>query len=220
MNQPVAMQTLLPDILGAKGIVGCPPEIALDALRKTAIDFCTQTGIFEFHDGFTAQYNVTDYPINVPEGTRVASMKWVTLNGNGLNNNPYAGYPRINNSGRDPNTFFYNGSGYGFTMEGRDVFWIRPAPLSNPCTDEIAFCAALKPTQNSCELPYILYEDWNDAMTAGTAFRLFSMPRQEWSNGGLAMLNRKEFNQWVARARLTRAQGYTERPLIMSGSYF
>lgn len=223
-NQPVSLHDLLADILGAKGIVGCPPEIAVDALRKTAIDFCTQSTIWEYHDQFQVQYNVADYPIEVPEGSRVASMRWVAVNGFLLLPNTTGTRPVANTRAFNPNSFYNgyyaSGQGYTFTMDGRDFFWITPVPVDSACCDQVTFCAALKPTQDACELPYILAEDWNDALSSGTAARLFALPKQEWSNAGLAVQNRMEYQRWIARARLTKAQGYTQAALVATGSYF
>lgn len=221
-NEPVSIHTLLADVLGAKGIVGVPPEIAVDALRKTAIDFCTQSTIWEYESGFATQYNVADYPLYVPEGSRLASMKWLAMDGYIMRPNttgvrPIPGGIRA----LDPNSFYaWWGNGYTFTMDGRDTMWISPIPLNSNCCQYITFCAALKPTQDACELPKILAEDWNDALSSGTAFRLFSMPKQDWSNSALAMLNQREYSRWIARARLTKAQDYTQAPMVMSGSYF
>lgn len=220
-GQPVQIHSILADVLGAKGIVGVPPEIALDAVRKTAIDFATQTGIWEYQDSFKTQFNVADYPIYTPEGSRLASMKWVAVDGNMLNSSITGGRPMfLGTRSNDPNSFIGHGRGYTFTMDGRDTLWITPVPQDECRCNYVTFCAALKPTQDACELPEILTEDYNDVLSSGAAFRLFSMPKQEWSNSGLAMLNQKEYTRWIARARLTKAQNYSQTGLSMSGSYF
>jgi len=221
-NEPVDLQQLIPDVLGAKGLVGVPVPIAVDALRKTAIDFCTQSTIWEYQDAFQTQYNVADYPLFLPEGSRLASMKWVAVDGQVLRANttgfaPQQGWLRS----FDPNTFYsWQGNGFTYTMDGRDKFWITPVPLQSNCCQLVTYCVALKPTQDACVIPYILFEDWNDALTSGTAYRLFSMPKQEWSNASLAMLNQKEYSRWIARARLTKAQNYTQSAMVATGSYF
>lgn len=218
---PIPIHDILADCLGAKGIVGVPPEIAVDALRKVAIDFCTQSTIWEYHDGFDVQYNVADYPVYVPEGSRLASMKWVAVNGYLLIPNTTGYRPaRTGMRSLDPNSYYASGQGYTFTMDGRDLFWITPVPADTACCDHVTFCAALKPTQDACELPDMLYQDWLDPLTAGTAFRMLSMPKQDWSNAGLAMQNYKEYQRGVARARLAKAQNFTQSPMVMSGSYF
>lgn len=217
----INMHDMLADILGAKGILGVPPEIGIDALRKTAIDFCTQSTIWEFRNMFQIQYNVPDYPVEVPEGSRLASMRWVAVNGYLLIPNRTGYLPRWTGMrSLDPNSYYASGQGYTFTMEGREWFWITPVPLDRGCCDHVEWCGALKPTQETCELPNILHQDWNDALTSGTAFRLLNMPKQEWTNNALAMLNRREYQNWIARARLTKAQNYTQAGVVMSGSYF
>lgn len=221
-NAPVPIKDLLADVMGAKGLVGVPPEIAEDAMRKTAIDFCTQSTIWEFEDGFDTQVNVADYPIFVPEGARLASMKWVAVDGTILRPNT-TGYRPIQGWSRtlNPDSFYsWQGNGFTFTMQERDAFWITPVPMNDCCCQQVTFCAALKPTQEACELPFILTEDWRDAITSGAAYRLFAMPKQEWSNGALAMQNQREYSRSIARARLTKMQNYTQYPGIASGSYF
>ncbi len=223
----VDIHELTADVMGAKGITGVPPELAVDAIRKTAIDFCTQSTIVEFRDKFRTQYNVSDYPIEVPENMRLASMRWAAINGYLLVPNttsvPVLNVPYWYNASaslNNPNTWFASGQGYTFTMDGREWIYISPKPVDLNCVDEIEWCAALKPTQNACTIPRILAEDWNDAISSGTAYRLCAMPRQEWSNSGLALQQRKEYQMWVARARLVKAQNYTQAPLILTGAYF
>lgn len=193
MNQPVNMNTLLPDLLGAKGILNAPPQIALDALRKTAIDFCNQSGVWEYRAGFDLQPDVRDYPLEVLQGTRVAYVKEVKINDRVL-------------------------ASTAFWMEGRDVLWLRHVPP--PTTSYLEFCVALKPSQDACELPAFLAEDWLDALTAGAAFRLFSIPKQDWSNSGMAMMNNREYSRWLARARQSVMQNYKGSSAMMTGSYF
>lgn len=213
----IDINSMLPDILGAKGIIaGVPPSIALDAVRKTIIDFCTQSTIWEFNGQFITQANVADYPIDVPEDARLASMRWVTMDGQSLGANPRI-VPTSWMQARNPDSFLST-YGTGFTMEGRDFVWLDPTPQTD--NNEIRFGCALKPTQAACRMPQFLYEDWNDAITSGTAYRLFLMPKQEWSNAALAVVNRKEYNMWIARARQTKAQNYTQSSMVMSGSYF
>lgn len=218
---PVEIQYLLADLMGARGLDGVPPQIATDALRKTAIDFCTQSTIWEFVDRFQVQYNVADYPLYVPEGTRIASMKWVAINGFVLRPNTSGVRPIAHGwSSNDPNSFYASGQGYSFTMDGRDTVWIAPAPTDTACCDQVSWCAALKPTQDACWLPRGLTEDWNDALTSGAAYRLFTIARQPWSSAGLAMQSRKEYQLWVARARQAKMQNLTQAGIQMTGSYF
>ncbi len=222
-DTPSSLQSMLADIMGAKGITNCPPQIAIDALRKTAIDFCTQSTIWQYTNGFDTQYNVADYPIFTPEGSRLASMRWVAVDGYILrpNTTGYMPYRQGPLSTFDPNSFFtYQGNGFTFTMDERRGFSITPVPLNSSCCQHVDYCMALKPTQNACELPRILTEDWNDALASGTAYRLFSIPKQDWSNAGLAMVNSREYSRWIARARLVKMQNYTQAPGVMTGAYF
>lgn len=211
-----SMQDYIPDILGARGIVGCPPEIALDALRKTAIDFCNQSSIWTFHGQFLSQTNVKDYPIDVPEDARLASMEWVAVDGYPIKANPQI-VPTPFMSAMNPNSFYMTW-GAGFSMEGRDFVWLSPTPQTND--KHITFSAALKPTQQACQLPDWLYQDWLDALTAGTASRLFMIPKQDFSNSGLAIASQREYSRGIARARQVKAQNFSQAPMRMTGSYF
>lgn len=204
---PVPIKDILADIFGARGLIGVPPEIALDAVRKTAIDFCQQTSIWEYEAGFKTQYNVRDYPIRVPDGTRLASMKWVEFNGNRLT-------PRTGTN----QTFC--GYGYSFVMQGKDTLWVSPTPVDTTCSDYVAYGAALKPSQNACEIPDFLIEDYNDALTSGAAYRLFQIPKQDWSNAALAMVNAREYSRLIARARLQKMQNFSQGGVEMTGGYF
>jgi hypothetical protein len=212
----VALDVMIADVMGAKGLLGVPPQIAMDALRKTAIDFCTQTTIWEYHGQVATQANVADYPLDVPEDARIASMRWMTLDGASMGANPRI-VPTPFMQAMNPNSF-YSMYGTGYTMEGRDFIWLSPVPVDD--TGQVMFCAALKPTQQACSIPEFLYQDWNDALTSGTAYRLFLMPKQEWTNNGLGIVNQKEYSRWIGRARFTKSQNYSQAGVMASGSYF
>lgn len=212
----VDINLMLPDVMGAKGLLGVPPEIVADAVRKTAIDFCQQSTIWEYTDHFMSQTNVQDYPLDIPFDARVASMRWVTVGGTSLSANAPAPMPVLWGSN---NPASINGRyGYTFAMEGREFVWVNPAPQD--CTTTIEFCCALKPKQSACQIPDFLMEDYNDTLASGAAYRMFAMPKQDWTNNALAMLNYKEYMRGVARARLIKAQGTTQSAVRMSGSYF
>lgn len=211
----IPLSEWIPDILAAKGLTGVNVDIAMDALRKTAIDFSTQTTVWEYTSQFFGQANVRDYPIEVLPGTRVASVAWVKVDGGQLKPAISSGGRSTWRSGRDPNTF---GGGYStFAVDGKE--WVI-IPTPQDSTSVIEICVALKPTQDACELPDFLYEDWNDAITAGTAVRLFAMPKQEWTNSSLAMMNQREYTREKARARQFKMQGQTQSSVSLTGSYF
>lgn len=213
----IPLKDWLADALAAKGLTGVNIDIALDALRKTAIDFANQTCCWEYTGQFFSQANVADYPIEVLPATRVASVAWVAVDG--LRMKPAVSYaplplfPR----GRDPNTFFSPGYSM-FVVDGKEWIFIAPVPQEDSKVIEV--CVALKPTQASCELPDFFLEDFNDALTAGTAFRLFAIPKQEFTNSSLAMMNQREYSREKARARQAKMQNNTQSSAILSGSYF
>lgn len=213
----IPLKEWITDIIAAKGLAGVNVDIAIDALRKTAIDFCTQTTIWDYVSSFFSQANVADYPIEVLPGSRVASVAWAAIEGMRLSSVtsvvPHNYWPR----GRDPNSMYTPGYST-FAVDGKEWIVLTPIPSENGKLIEV--CASLKPTQDSCELPDFFYEDYNDALTAGTAYRLFAIPKQEWTNSSMAMLNQREYTREKARARQFKMQNNSQATATMSGSYF
>jgi hypothetical protein len=109
--------------------------------------------------------------------------------------------------------------GRSFVLHGLRAISVYPVPdEDDPSYATIELW--LKPSQDACEVPNLLYDEWADAIANGAAARLFAIPKQDWSNAGLMQRYTQLFSIDVTRAKNKRVLGRTPGPLMMVGGYF
>jgi len=195
----------VPDVL-SRGPYNAPPNVAEDAVRRTAIDLCEQAGVWTFDFSFFQQDGVPDYPIIVPRDTRVVCMNWVRIGCT-----VYQPFPNTNNC---------MCGAAGISMPNPKTIVIAPVPYPACNLVEVTVNLWLAPLQEACELPEILWQEYSDTIAWGAAARLLQMPKQDYTNFGLAQ---KCFGLYIAgktQAKNKRVMQRTTGPLLMRGSYF
>ena len=203
---PRVLNEFIPLTLGLRGLTGVPPAIAEEAIRQAAIDLCDRAGVWPFSLVLQTQPRVHEYPLLIPEAANVAGIKCVTVHGRA-----YA-----------PDLYGCRVCGCGesmFSLYGLRAIRIHPVP-DDECPGYANIELWLKPTQDACELPDALYQEWGDAIADGAASRLFAMPKQDWSNPGLTQRYALMFQNDITRAKNKRVLNRTPGPLMMRGGYF
>jgi hypothetical protein len=203
---PRLLSDFVPSALGMRGLVGVPPAIAEDAIRQAAIDLCDRGGTWEFKLTLQTQPRVHEYPLLIPELSNVVGIKSVTINGSAYT--PDLWGSRMCGCG-----------GRAFALRGLRAISVYPVPdEDDPAYADIELW--LKPSQDACEVPNFLYDEWVDAIANGAAARLFAIPKQEWSNAGLMQRYTLVFQNDITRAKNKRVLMRTPGPLMMRGAYF
>lgn len=195
---------LVPDLLGARGLTGVPPEIAVFHLRKATIELCERSHVWSQVVEIDAQAGVADYYIELPDGAKVVAVKSVHIGDCCLT--PIRG--DLCGCSCHP----------GFRVEGMDTLWV-PQVLDDE-EQAIRVNVVCKPGQDSCEFPDELYEDWSDVIADGAAARCFSMPKTDWFSAGMVTLYMKKFGVGLVRAKNKRVLQRTTGPLLMVGARF
>lgn len=190
----------------ARGPYNAPQNIAEDAVRRTAIDLCEQAGVWMFKYSFFQQDGVADYPIYIPAFSRVVCMDWVQIGSQRYQ--PY------------PNSVRCGCGNFTITMPDPKTIVISPAPWPACNIVEVTVSLWLTPMQEACELPEILWQEWSDVIANGAAARMMQMPKQDWTNIGLARQLWGQYIQGRTQAKNKRVQQRTAGPLLMRGSYF
>jgi hypothetical protein len=203
---PRPLSDFIPNALGMRGLIGVPPAIAEEAIRQAAIDLCDRGGVWDFKLTLQTQPRVYEYPLLIPELANTAGIKSVSINGS-LHLPDLWGARRCGCGGRS------------FVLLGLRAISIYPVPDE----DDPAYATIelwLKPAQDACEVPNLLYDEWVDSIANGAAARLFAIPKQDWSNAGLMQRYAQLFQNDVTRAKNKRVLGRTPGPLMMVGGYF
>lgn len=190
----------------ARGPYTAPQAVIEDAVRRTAIDLCTRAGVWRYDYRFVMQTNVVDYPLLVPEGTRVIAVEWVRING--ITYQPAPGADCACQCGT-----------MNIAVPNDRTIIVSPANTI-PCDTHVFVKLWLAPKQDVCDLPDFMWEQWSDAIADGAASRLLQQPDQPYTNQGLSQKLDRRYQVWVTRAKNQRVMQRTTGPLRMTGSYF
>lgn len=188
MNRP--LDELVSDLINVRAVTGLPPEIALQHLRDTLVEFYDKTRLGVQILMVDAQAGVEDYPIELHGNFRLIAIKAV-------------------NNGKCSCVHYT-------VRDGR--LWVQAPTEDEEQAFEVH--AIVKPSRDVCEIDETIYQDWADVIADGAAFRAFSMPKQPWTSTGLATLYAKKFSIGVVRAKNRKAFGQESKRLMMTGSRF
>jgi hypothetical protein len=189
----------------ARGPYGAPDNVVEDAVRRTAIDLCEQAGVWTYDFTFMQQAGVSDYPLYIPEFTRVVCMDLVTIGKQTFQ--PFPGQRRC------------RCGGYDIWMPNPTTIEFTPVPYP-ACEVDVTVKLWLAPMQEACELPEILWQEYSDTIINGAASRVLSMPKQDYTNQGLSQKLLGMYIVGKTQAKNKRVQQRTTGPLMMRGSYF
>ena len=190
----------------ALGPYNAPQNVAENAVLRTAIDLCEQAGVWTFEYTFPQQDGVPDYPLFVPEFTRIVCMNWVKMGGQTY-------YPAPGNDRCQCGAF-------NISMPNAKTIVLRPTPWPACELVQVTVQLWLTPTLEACELPEILWQEYSDTIANGAAARMLMMPKQDWTNQGLSQKMYGLYIVGKTQAKNKRVQQRTTGPLLMRGSYF
>lgn len=93
-----------------------------------------------------------------------------------------------------------------------DVFYINPIPIcATQTTVEVE--VAVAPSRDSEEVPDVLYEEWLDAITSLTLYKLYLLTDNSWYNPQAAVNHMTQYQHLVRQARFSRITKH--KPLTM-----
>jgi hypothetical protein len=196
------IKDLLPDLTGARGIIGIAPNIALFHLTQAAIELCERAPVWVETLLIDQQQGLTEYPLDLFEGARVIQVQSVKSECCGL-------VPNRNLSCAC--------SCGGFRVEGNNLI------VSAPNQDvDLGFVVKVHcaPVRDYCQIPENIYQEWAETIADGAASRCFMMPKTDWFSAGLASVYARKFEAALGRALIRTKLGRTPGPLMMRGSFF
>lgn len=219
----VKFEDMLFEVVSLGGLGSVPPEIAIAAIKKATIELCEISNIWKENVTLDIQENVCDYPIDVPENVRLVSVDGIRLNScNNCSERGTAFFKQCCGNYYRPrrdNGILFSCMGRSFSITKQNTLNISALPNEDVCFGLTLVCYC-KPTQDACEMPYELFEDWSDVIASGAKAKLLMMPKQTWTNFGLATTYMKMFQIGKTRAKNKRTTQNMVGQLYMSGGYF
>lgn len=190
-------------------VAGCPEITAQEALVDTAIEFCEKTLVLrQTLDQFSSEAGELEYelyPVNTQETVVCPVQVWFkTTLLEPISADLVANVQAFRTD--TPGTTLLEGA-------PRQYFWTAERTLGLypvPDTDEdgtVTVRAAMRPKRDATALNTVLYDDWIEAMAAGTLARLHSMKDQPWASSDRAVIQRRYFRECLQRARVEGSSG-------------
>lgn len=184
-------------------VIGCPDVTAQQALLDTAIEFCEKTLILrQTLDPFDTEANTLEYELlSISNQELVTYPVQVWFKGTLLQ--PASAdmiaavqayrtdTPGINLVTGDPTQYFWT---------AQRTLGLYPVPSTSE-TGVLTARVAVRPTRSATSLNDILYEDWVEALAAGTLARLHMTKDQPWASADRALIQHRYFKECIQRAR-------------------
>lgn len=177
----------------------CPDSLVEQQLRSATIEFCERSKAYVLDmDPFNTVAGVYEYDFDVPTGTEVHQILYMTYDGKDMD--PIS--PRSLELNY-PDWRDRTGTPHVYLQKNPTTFWVVPVPSG---TDQVIASVALKPTRTSNNIDTTISNQYRDAIIYGTLYRLLRMPNREWSDVGAAQEYLYQFNLEINQAEL-RARG-------------
>jgi hypothetical protein len=186
------LREVLPDV------AGCPVQIAENAIRNAAIEFCNETRVW--------RERIVDIPL--VQGTVLYTLD--TTGAKAAADVLAVHKVTLNDSTRPLSTIPKQHLDQQYLVEDEQRPWyynndepskIRfyPAP-DTAYTGEVH--AALKPTRTATEGPDFLFTDWLECIASGAKSKLMAMAGRPWSDPKMVRYHRDIFVRGYVEARI------------------
>lgn len=184
---------------------GCASAMALDAIRKAAIEFCKETRVWRYeHPAVTVSANVAEYPFTPPTDTVVSEILDAWYDGVWLE-------PLGPDELADINGNWLTWTGprpiYVTQSDERTVRLV-PEPTVT-LADGLTMLVALKPAHDATTIEERLYEEYREEIACGALARLLMSPKKPYSDPALGPQKAAEFRSHCNIVYNRAARGHT-----------
>lgn len=184
---------------------GCSDMLAVDALRRSAIQLCEQTQAWR--ETITQQAKTQDVDLDIPAHSRAAAIRRV-----------FVGEDEILPMAPDNiNPFAASSTPRGYFRVSENVLRLIPAPDA-PVTLTVE--AVLAPTYTANTIPDDLADRCRMALIWGALAYLLAIPGQTWTQPELAGAYLHMFEQEAAKVSLQDVKGRVRATLRSRASFF
>ena len=177
----------------------CPDSLVEQNIRAAAIEFCERSKAYILDlDAFSTIAGVYEYDFDIPTGTEVHQILYMTEDGNDMDpispRSLELNYPDWRDRTGNPHVYL---------QKTPTSFWVVPVPSG---TRQVIVSVALKPSRTSNNIDTTIANQYRDAIIYGALYRLLRIPSREWTDVGAAREYLAQFNLEIQQADL-RARG-------------
>ena len=177
----------------------CPDTLVEQNIRAAAIEFCERSKAYILDmDPFTTISGVYEYDFEIPSGTEVHQILYMTEDGNDMDpispRSLELNYPDWRDRTGNPHVYL---------QKTPTTFWVVPVPSG---ARQVIVSVALKPSRTSNNIDTTISNQYRDAIIYGALYRLLRMPSREWTDVNAAREYLAQFNMEITQAEL-RARG-------------
>ena len=177
----------------------CPDTLVEQNIRAAAIEFCERSKAYILDmDPFTTISGVYEYDFEIPSGTEVHQILYMTEDGNDMDpispRSLELNYPDWRDRTGNPHVYL---------QKTPTTFWVVPVPSGSR---QVIVSVALTPSRTSNNIDTTISNQYRDAIIYGALYRLLRMPSREWTDVNAAREYLAQFNMEITQAEL-RARG-------------
>ena len=176
---------ILPDV------IGCPVPLLDQKLIDTARDFCTRSKFWRHSQMFTVTSGQTVFTLTPPDGTEAVALLSAK-------------------AGDDDNLKVKTKAGLPPDFAAVEASDFEGAALLTPLTFTVApwldagtklyVVAAIRPTRAATGVDDAVWAEHVEAIAWGVKYRLWSQPKQDWTDPKAALMARAEYENRVHHA--------------------
>ena len=175
---------------------GCIAAVALDAIRKAAIEFCDKSWIWHYNAAaISVVANTSTYSFATPADTEVVTILDGWLNNLPLTHKGSDELKRVNTRWQQ-----WTGSRPIFTtMEDSLTVRLVPSPTVSYASG-LNMLLALRPTIAATGIETWIYQKYREQIADGALYRLYMSPKKGYTDMKLAMAKKEMFRKHVGLA--------------------
>jgi hypothetical protein len=172
-------------------VPGAPPVVVDEAIRDSAIEFCTRSLRWVFDHGLISlKKNVKKYYLSSPECTDIEQEISVVY---------------------EENTDWIPGTHYTLN-EDKDAILLETAPGADN-SKALAVKLAIKPSTDATDMDRRVFDDFYKAIAAGAVSLLKVQPDKPWSDLAGSQVDATMFVGGVIKGRIQRERKFTRGSL-------
>jgi len=199
------LKTILPLI--RPDVPQCPDVTIEQYLVRAARKFCEESRVWQQWENEPIYPGLETYPLEPEHGEVAAISKVQTEGGEELRALDYtlAGDEEFNRQAMQ--------GVQGYTFDPPATLHIQGTPTQDM---ELFIRVALKPTLSDAIAPLWLVERYEEALVAGTLYRLMMLTGKTWSSPDFAAVHKRTFESGVASARIHELKKHTSASVMIN----
>ncbi|MDO8310528.1 MAG: hypothetical protein Q7T25_01165 [Sideroxyarcus sp.] len=199
---------------GHLDVPGVPEPVAINALRKAAIEFCDRSRAWVTdHDPIDLIAEEATYQFSPNNGTVVVRVEEAWVSGKDISPTTRLDVQRY------ANWTSLTGTPTHYLQENTEEIILFQKPASS-MAEALTMKVSLKPSRRSTGIEGWLVEKYLDEIVHGALWRLLEMPSKPWSEGNSAMYHKGAFDAAIISAQLAAQKGLGKAPLRTRPQYF